>query len=258
MELNAEIVPNSAKIAIPRVLFSIVFVKLITLGSLNSFADSANSHENLDAIAQTAAKYLEENSNAADNPSIEIKLNSIDPRLKLRKCSEQLEAYFPPGSKQMGKVTVGIRCFSPVTWKVFVSASIYEYAEVVVASRNISRNSVIEKTDISRKRVNISTLRKEPIFDTKQVIGSSPKRQIRAGTILFEGSICMVCRGDDVQVIAKNEFLRINMEGTALGDAVIGEFTQIRNKQSKRSFRAKVTGRNQLEVVLNAIENSKL
>ena len=69
-------------------------------------------------------------------------------------------------------------------------------------------------------------------------------------SIIFEDSICLVCRGDSVQITAKSDFLNINLEGIALADANIGEMTLVRNKQSKRSFSAKVIGKDRLEVKL--------
>ncbi len=87
-----------------------------------------------------------------------------------------------------------------------------------------------------------------------QVLNTSPKRNIRAGSVIFEDSICMVCRGDIVQVSAKNQFLAINLQGVALADATIGENTKVRNLQSKRSFNARVVGKNQLEVSLTAVK----
>ena len=219
--------------------------------SIITLASQIRAFETSENIQQTAKIFLEELTVAADNPAIEVKVNNIDPRLKLRQCDIKLKAYLPPGSKHRGKTTVAVRCDVPVAWKVFVSASIHEFAEVIVANRSLSRKSVIAEQDIVKKRVNISSLRKQPIMTKSQVLGSTPKRYIRAGSIIFEDSICMVCRGDSVNISAKSEFFSLNLKGLALADAAIGETTLVRNTQSKRSFSAKVIGRNQLEVSLS-------
>jgi len=201
-------------------------------------------------ITAKAKSFLEETVDPADKTKIEVKVNQLDQRLRLKKCENDLNAYFPTGSQRTGRVTIAVSCDFPVAWKVFVSASLYEYSEVVVARKTLPRKSLISKDDIALERVNISKLRGTPILDPNQVVGSATKRQIRAGAVVFGNSICMVCKGADVQVVAKNDNFNINMEGTALADAAIGEITQIRNKKSKRSFNAKVIGRNQLVVLL--------
>lgn len=232
-------------VAIALLIFNHLLINSVSAAQLRAFETTEN-------IKQAAKKFLEEISNAADNPSIEVTVNNLDPRLKLRRCDNKLKAYLPKSSKERGKVSVAVQCNSPVAWKLFVSASIDEYADVVVANHSLTRKSIIGNNDIVLKRIKVSSLRKKPLNSKLQVLGSSAKRHIRVGSIIFEDSICMVCRGDNVQISANNEFLNINLQGIALADATIGETTLVRNKQSKRSFSATVIGRNRLEVSLTA------
>jgi len=238
------------KISVLKLLMTAFAAQLIFALPACGVEQAQTAFETSGIITAKAKSFLEETSDPADRTRIEVTVSQLDPRLRLRKCSNALKTYFPSGSRRMGKVTVAVSCDSPVAWKVFVSAGIYEYAKVVVAQKTISRKSIITGADITLERVNISKLRGSPALQLNQVIGSSTKKQIRAGVVVFEHDICMVCKGADVQVVAKNEHFNINMEGIALADATIGELTQIRNKKSKRSFRAKVVGRNQLEVLL--------
>ncbi|MBV1910126.1 MAG: flagellar basal body P-ring formation protein FlgA [Kangiellaceae bacterium] len=203
-----------------------------------------------DEIRETAKIFLEKMTSAADIPTIDIQINQLDPRLRLRRCSEEMKAFIPSGSRTRGKMTVAVSCSSPVNWKVLIAAEIAEYAEVIVASRTLARKTVITQHDITRKRVNISTMRKVPILSETQVIGSTMKRNVRNDSVIFEDSICMVCRGDNVHITAKSDYFSINMEAVALADARIGENTLVRNKQSKRSFTAKVVSKNRLVVTL--------
>lgn len=209
-----------------------------------------NSFHTSNEIRETAKIFLEEMTSAADNPNIEVKVNQLDPRLRLRKCSNDLLTELSRGSKVKGKVTVAVSCNLPVAWKIFITADIAEYSEVIVAARPIPRKTTITESDIERKSVNIATLRKSPILTRGLVIGSTTKQNINKGRLIFEDSVCMVCRGDRVQITAKSEFFSINMEAVALEDAGIGETTLVRNKQSKRSFTAKVVSRDRLEVTL--------
>ncbi len=246
----------SLQIAYQRSLLSFLSFKaslalLVTAGALvfSAKADTAAFHTS-DEIRETAKIFLEKMTYAADNPNIEVKVNQIDPRLKLRKCSNELLTELSRGSKVKGKVTVSVSCKFPVAWKIFITAEIAEYSEVIVAARSMPRRTTITENDIERKSVNIAVLRKQPILASDLVVGSTTKRNINKGRLIYEDSVCMVCRGDNVQITAKSEFFSINMEAVALADAGIGETTLVRNKQSKRSFTAKVVSRDRLEVTL--------
>ncbi len=238
------------KMSVLKLMTIVLTVRLIYSSFPTVLANSSLEFETAATIEEGARSFLEDITNAADKNGIEVKVNQLDPRLRLRKCANDLGLRFPTGSHRTGKVTVAVSCDFPVVWKVFVSASLYEYANIVVARKTISPRSVITERDIVLERMNISKLRKNAIFDLNQVVGSASKRQIRTGAVVFEDSICMVCKGANVQVVAKNEHFSINMDGTALADAAIGEMTRIRNNKSKRSFSAKVVGRNRLEISL--------
>ncbi len=223
----------------------------LTLGILAFSVKAQNaSFHTSDEIRNTAKIFLEEMTSAADNPNIEVKVNQLDPRLKLRKCSDTLLTELSRGSKVQGKVTVAVSCGQPVAWKIYISADIAEYSQVIVAARSLPRKTTITESDIERKSVNIAALRKPPMLTDSLVVGSTTKRNINKGRLIFEDSVCMVCRGDKVHITAKSEFFSINMEAVALADAGIGETTLVRNKQSKRSFTAKVVSRDRLEVTL--------
>jgi flagella basal body P-ring formation protein FlgA len=230
-------------------LFLLLFVVLNSLSS-SLFASDAAIESHI-TIQQTAKEFLEEMTTSADNPAIEVSVKALDKRLTLRKCDEPISASLPVGAKSRGKVLVSVSCRAPVAWKVFVSGSVDEYADVVVATRTIPRKSAITKRDVMLQRTKVSPFRQNPMTSLSNVIGASAKRQIRKDMPIFEKSICMVCRGDSVQITARSEFFSINMEGIALSDASIGDMTSVRNTQSKRSFNAKVISKNKLEVSLS-------
>jgi len=227
----------------------------LLLFSLNSVAGSTKSSvasrfQNNQAIRLSAKIFLEEITHAADNSAIEIIIGKLDPRLKLRNCQHELNTQLLNPEKVIGKTTLMVSCKAPVAWKVFVSAKILKYVDVVVATQNIKRHAIITAQDIAIKRVEISNLRKRPITDMSHALGTSAKRQIRRDSVVFEYLTCLICKGDNVQITAQNRYFDINVEAVALADASIGETTLVRNAKSKRVFNAVVTGKNQLKVKL--------
>ncbi len=218
--------------------------------SKGAIAETTSISEPIESIQLAAKIFLEENTNAADNTAIEVDIHNLDPRLRLRKCIDDLNVSLPRGSDFKGRVTVAVTCKSPIAWKVLVSANINEFAMVVVSKKAITKKALISGDDVVLKKINIAKLRKKPLLSLSQVVNTFSKRSIRADVLLYEDSVCMVCRGALVQISAKNPFININLEGIALKDASYGEITQVRNTQSKRLFNATVIGKNKLMVSL--------
>lgn len=221
---------------------------LITF-AFNGFVQASNNIQSLKEIRDTAKKFLEEKQTSADNREIEITIGKIDSRMRLAKCDAGLEAFFPQHARTQGKTTVGIRCLGTVAWKIFVSVEIAEYQTVWVAQRHISTAETISASDVERKKVKLSLLRKSPIEDLSAIVNTSPIRSIRAGAVLLEGNICLVCKGAKVKVTTQNQFMSILVDGIAMGNATLGETAQVKNSKSKRTFGAVVTGKNKLIVM---------
>jgi len=224
------------------------FATLVTQGFVANV--SAQSWQSLDVVSNTAKNFLEEMQRPADNQDIEVIVSHVDPRTRLSACEVPIKAFLAPGARTRGKTTVGVRCDGKKPWKLFVSARVVEYQEVWVTSRNLSKSDVIGRTDLEKKRISIDRLRKSPLLDISQIVNTSPKRHLRSDEVIFQDSVCLVCRGQTVTVSARNQFLAINVEGIALVDASMGETAKIRNTRSKRVFDAIVTGKNQLSIKL--------
>ena len=209
---------------------------------------SAQEIESIEEIRLAAKKFLEEKQVSADKTNTEISIGQIDPRMRLAKCTGEMNAFLPQTYRRNGKTTVGIRCNGPINWKIFVSARITEYQDAWVLNRNLTTGDIVTQDDIEKKRVEVTDSRKIPLTDLKHLLQASPRRAMRAGSTLYQDSVCLVCRGDRVTVSAKNQFLSINVEGVALSNAILGEKAQIRNSKSKKVFGAVVTGKNQLNI----------
>ncbi len=243
--------PIDKKTPCQRVLTILKGFALLLIIHFNVNAEPMQRFESAKNIKLAAKSFLEEMTNAADNPNIVIKINQLDPRLRLRHCANNLQSFLPRGSRKKGRVTVGVSCNAPVLWKLFVSASVNEFADVVVAKSNLTKKTMITAQDLEIRNMNISALRYQPVFNISQVVNTKSQRYIRSGSIVFEEHICMICRGDIVNVKAKNEYFSINMQAIALANANMGQIAMVRNTQSKRTFNAKVIGKDQLEVSLN-------
>lgn len=228
---------------------SSLFIVLVILNPVQAKNKVAKSFHPIENIYNTAKIFLEKHSNA-DPTDTEVSLGKIDPRIKFTQCDTKLAAFFPQGVKKIGKMTVGVRCNGKVKWKLFIAAKIERYETVWIAKHSLATNDTINQKDLSQQRVRIDSLRQSPMKDIHLIRGTSPKKRIRAGSIIYQDAICMVCHGDKVSIVANNSFINVSVEGVALGDAKLGENVKIRNLQSKRIFTAIVIGKRQLSVKL--------
>lgn len=235
-----------------RALLTGITAGLMLLINLTSHAQTLNTSHSHQEIRQAAKKFLEEKQVAADIEGITISIGKVDPRLRLVQCTGDIVAFAPQSIPSRGRTTIGVQCEGVVAWKVLLTANIQIFQNVWVARRFLSANDLITSADVSQQKVDITNMRKVPIENLELILNTSPKRSMRPGAIIYQDSICMVCRGERVAITAKNEFLSIQVEGIALTDASIGETAQIRNSKSKRVFGAIVTGKNQLSVRLSA------
>ncbi|MDH5432585.1 MAG: flagellar basal body P-ring formation chaperone FlgA [Gammaproteobacteria bacterium] len=195
---------------------------------------------------------------------INIAVGKVDSRLKLAKCPVALNVFLPQGFKNFGKTTVAVKCevsgnlsktdkLKSHNWTVYVPANIEIYQMVWVTKRYVSKKESISRADIEQKRILKNRHRIAPVTKLEQLLNASPKSGLRAGQIIYPNNICLVCRGDQVNVSAGNQYFSVFVEGVALNNAIIGENVKIRNSQSNRIFTAIVTGKNELYVRLSGV-----
>ena len=119
---------------------------------------------------------------------------------------------------------------------------------VVVATVNLARDEVITKSHLTIEMKPSHFIRVQYLKDPSILIGSRSKRNIRSGSPVLLNQICMVCKGDSVNIYANLRGLRIKTTGIALEDGTLGEQIQIKNKKSGKILNARVDGVESVQV----------
>lgn len=112
------------------------------------------------------------------HPSIEI--GHLDPRLRLPACDRSLEAFLP-GGKIIGGTTVGVRCPGTRSWSLYVPVRVTLLAQVLVATRPLSRGTRLSADDLRLEERDLSTLTQGYLTDPQQAYGLVLKRSIASG-----------------------------------------------------------------------------
>lgn len=217
--------------------------RLIALALLVSLvrvahADAIQSLAAIDAAVKTFV------AGAIDQDS-EFTQGRLDPRLRLTPCPQPFELKFSRDPRSGGPNAVEVRCGGAQPWSLYVTVDIARYAEVVVATRGLTRGQVIQAGDVVKARRRVSGTRMDYLTDPAAAVGRVAARIVPADTILGAGNVAlplMVKRGDEVVLASVGGPVSVKVRAQALKNGALGERVTVRNLSSKRVVEGTVSG----------------
>ncbi len=239
------------KHAMSRTLPFAIFMAAVML-SLAARTSLAREYQDPQSIKQTIREFVLHQT-AADSDNIEVSIGTIDPRLRLQRCDQSLEAYKAPGGHMLGNTSIGVSCNGISPWKLYVPVKISVYEKVLVAKRYLRRGSQISADDVALSRRDLSTLNRGYIIEPQQAVGLIPKQPILAEDVIRPSMIeaqKLVRRGENVIILAKNKGFEVRMKGKALGDGISGQIIQVQNLASQRVIQGEVISRGVVSVAM--------
>lgn len=216
-----------------------------------SSADSAV----ISRINHSVERFLQEFHAGRVEPGhrIEVSVGYIDPRLNLPDCSTELDLALNGSQQGLGKLQVKVSCMGTQPWTKYVPAEVHLYGEVLVATENIRRGTLIEARHLRLRETDLAALRRAPVVNPDRVIGMELKYPLTTGgAFSLEGLAkpVVVQRGDLVQLVAESKNLRIKQQGEALQDGALGKVINVRNNSSDMVVQAEVVGSGKVKVQL--------
>ena len=226
----------------PRVLLMLLMPQLA--------ATAANNHAQLQLTVESYLLDMHAFDGSPDQ-RIEVTVGYIDPRLNVPDCSEALKLSLN-GNRQ-GKVNVRVQCLGSAPWAKFVPAEVNLYSEVLVASENSPRGTILESHHFQIREIDISRLRRSPLLEADHAIGMELKRSLTSGSPLTVEAMQrpkVIRRGDAVQLVVETRTLRVRQQGEALQDGEVGKLINVRNNSSKMIVQAVVVAAGKVKVQL--------
>ncbi len=168
----------------------------------------------------------------------------VDGRIKLRNCEQPLSIDTLSNKTLAKRIIVRIRCDDIKPWAISVPAEIEIWQEGIVANRHIAKNEIIKKSDFRMEDIRIGSSNQHIGLEPQNVIGKIALRPIAANSPISTrilGKQKLIKRGDNVVIEARIGSINVKMMGEALQDGREDEQILIKNKQSKRQIKAKVT-----------------
>ncbi len=164
---------------------------------------------------------------------VSFNVDEIDQRINLKSCNK-FEAYLPPGSQLMGRVSVGVRCLDTNGWSIYIPVQIKISRDLIISARTLSMGQIIHEEDIARltSEVNQSGV----ITDARLVIGKVLRYSVAAGYVLREDMLrapYSVKQGQSVQLTVQGNGFKLSSSGVALNNASEGETVQIRTSTGR-------------------------
>ena len=205
-------------------------------------------------IEAVARVFLEENARATQHGGrVEVSIGRLDPRLRLTACAEPLQAFQPAGARLSGHTSVGVRCAGPASWSVYLSADIDVFAETLVLTRALARNSALTPDDVKSTESEVSGLGQGYLQQPADIEGMVTRRPLAAGTVLTPAMVKapqIVKRGDRVRLVSGEGPIQVEMMGEAVNNGARGDRVQVRPLNSKRIVEGWVVSPSVVKVTL--------
>ncbi|AZE12869.1 MULTISPECIES: flagellar basal body P-ring formation chaperone FlgA [Pseudomonas] len=183
----------------------------------------------------------------------EIQVNQLDPRLRMPHCDKELTATLESPAQPLGRVTVRVRCDGASPWTVFVPAQVKLFREVVTTTRPLKRAGIIGPEDVMLRERDIGQINQGYLTSVDQAIGQKLVRPMVADqlvTLVHLEQAEVVRKGDQVVISARSGTLNVKMPGEALSNGGMSEQIRVKNLNSQRVIKARITAPGQVEVAM--------
>ena len=161
--------------------------------------------------------------------SASVKLKDPDPRLNLPACAAP-EAWMPPGSKALGKTSVGIRCAQPA-WNLLLPATVSVTTRYVASAAPLAQGQKLGSADLVLREGDLASLPPGVLTDLAQGQGRTLQMPLAAGMPLSRTQLKsqpVVQQGQPVRLVANGNGFSVSGEGRALTSGAEGDLVQAR------------------------------
>lgn len=162
--------------------------------------------------------------------AVSIDVSPLDPNNRLPACAA-LAPFLPAGTRAWGRISVGVRCDSPVVWTVYLQAHVAVTGPYLVTARPLRAGQIIGPNDLDLRHGDLTALPDNTLTDTTLANGHTTRFAVAAGQPLRGDMLRIphaVRQGQTVQVLTSGPGFRIESEGRAMNNAAPGESVRVR------------------------------
>lgn len=131
--------------------------------------------------------------------------------------------------------------------KVDLRFNIKRFEQVVVLSKPLLPNQIINNDDLSIVRMDVSKMPQGYIKDADKIVGKVVLRVLPTDTVINAGMLynpIIITKSSTVSIIYQNGSIEVTAVGTAIQDGREGEMIRVQNEISKKIISAVVVDKN--------------
>ncbi len=221
-----------------------VFALLAGISAAVAQEGGAGRIESTDSIRAAAESFVK--SQLPRDASVgSVTAGSLDPRLRLVRCTGGLHAQLPAGAALQARSMVGVACDGPVRWTVYVPVTIESRVSVLVLKHPVPRDARLTVEDVNIETRKVTGLATAFLTDVSDLRARSVQRPLPLGTTLtmdmFKPDL-VIRHGQDVTLIAAAGGIEVRAAGRALADAAGGTRLKVQNLSSLKVVEGVVEG----------------
>lgn len=206
-------------------------------------------NENLNLLKKQAKSYMFSLLNEADQANMKLTIRPLDKRLKLRACDTPLTFSLSGKEKQIRRNgTIKAACTGQSPWQVFIPYQAVKLTNVLIALRDIEKGEQLTELDVKTEQHDLFQTRNASYTNASQIAGTYAKMAIRRGDTINSRTLCSVCKGQPITIIAVGSGLELKTDGVALQDGIPGQIIRVENAHSGRTIKARIVSAGHVQI----------
>lgn len=219
-------------------------VWFLALLALSATAAEPGAVQSTDELRQWAQTFLTERLRATDGSNVvtHATAGALDARLRLQRCTVPLQGIMPTTVQASAKITIGVRCTSPV-WTVYVPMTVETELNVLVMRAAAARNSSLTAADVEVQQRRVPGVATGYLTSIEQLNGRHLKMPVSPGTALSTDLLAadiLIKRGQRVTLVASAGGLEVHAQGEAIADATPNGRVRVLNLSSRKIVEGQV------------------
>lgn len=175
---------------------------------------------------------------AAAPVRLEVKIGSLDERLKLAPCGN-VEPYLPAGARLWGRTRIGLRCVDGISrWNVSLPVTVNAYGLAWVIKGTVPAGAKLSEDDVTEAEVNWAAEASPVLRERSLWVGQIATRTLSTGQAVRQGMVKpaqVFQAGMQVRVVAQGVGFQVSSGAQALSAGVVGEIARVRLDNGKVS-----------------------
>lgn len=216
---------------------------LSCLAALDS-SYTLSTHEKKTELKLLAEEALRQILPPSINSKHQVQAHAIDPRKAVPDCLSGFKASLPKNYQVQASNLVRIQCHDQdmaKPWQIKVRIRYQELFPVVVAQSNLNKAMPLRAQNLSLKYLPKAQLKLNHYTQIEDLIGVRTTRRVLKSQQITNRSICFVCKGDNVSIMASTQNFHLKTLGKALKSGNLNEQITVVNTRSSKKIHATVT-----------------